>query len=60
LNEALKKHVTENVLKYYIETYGCQMNDHESEKLSGVLENLGFVPAEDKTSAHLIIFSTET
>ncbi len=58
MNEALKKHVTENVLKYYIETYGCQMNDHESEKLSGVLENLGFVPAEDKTSAHLIIFNT--
>lgn len=58
MNEALKKHITENGLKYYIETYGCQMNDHESEKLSGVLEYLGFAPAEDKTSADLIIFNT--
>ena len=58
MNEALKKHITENDLKYYIETYGCQMNEHESEKLSGVLEHLGFAPAEEKSGADLIIFNT--
>ena len=44
--------------KYYIETYGCQMNEHDSEKLAGMLEEIGYVPAEDKTEADIIIFNT--
>ena len=43
---------------YFIETYGCQMNVHDSEKLSGMLTEMGYVPAEDKKQADVIIFNT--
>ncbi len=39
-------------------TYGCQMNEHESEKLRGILESVGYTPAEDMESADFIIFNT--
>lgn len=45
--------------KYYlINTYGCQMNIHESEKLAGMLENLGYKATEDSKIANVIIFNT--
>lgn len=44
--------------RYFIQTYGCQMNLHESEKLAGMLENLGYQKANEITSASLIIFVT--
>ena len=43
---------------YYIETWGCQMNEDDSEKLSGMLLNLGYVRTEDKSVAEIIIFNT--
>ena len=43
---------------YYIETYGCQMNEHDSETLAGMLERMGYVRAEEKSKADLIIFNT--
>ncbi len=43
---------------YYIETYGCQMNEHDSEKLAGMLESMGYVKAESKQQADLILFNT--
>lgn len=50
---------TENIIpKYYIETYGCQMNEHDSEKISGMLEVCGYERAETKENADLIIFNT--
>ncbi len=42
----------------FIETYGCQMNSHESEKLLGILEQLGFAECSDKQQADLILFNT--
>ncbi len=45
-------------LKYSIETYGCQMNAHESEKLAGILEAAGFVHAEESWEADIIMFNT--
>lgn len=39
-------------------TYGCQMNIHESEKLSGMLVSLGYSYIEDKKNADVIIFNT--
>ena len=32
--------------KYFIETYGCQMNESDTERISGQLEELGYVPAD--------------
>ncbi|SHI98039.1 tRNA-i(6)A37 thiotransferase enzyme MiaB [Clostridium cavendishii DSM 21758] len=45
-------------LKYYIETYGCQMNEEDSEKLSGMLKRIGYKPCESKEEASIIIFNT--
>ena len=44
--------------KYFINTYGCQMNVHESEKLAGVLKNLGYEEALAESEADVIIFNT--
>lgn len=48
----------ENLQKYFIITYGCQMNLHESEKLAGILSELGFVSAENENEADIIVFNT--
>ena len=43
---------------YYIVTYGCQMNVHDSEKLAGMLEEMGMKPAERREMADFVIFNT--
>lgn len=45
-------------LTYFIETYGCQMNEHDSEKLAGLLIECGYSKAESKQEADLILFNT--
>ncbi len=47
-----------NNKKYFITTYGCQLNVHESEKLAGVLEELGFTHTEQMAEAKIIIYNT--
>ena len=44
--------------KYCIITYGCQMNLHESEKLAGILQTLGYVKTSDEAQADIVIFNT--
>lgn len=43
---------------YYILTYGCQMNEHDSEKISGMLTSIGYEESSDEKSADLVIFNT--
>ncbi len=43
---------------YNIVTFGCQMNVHESEKIAGMLENLGYEPTQSKEKADIIVFNT--
>ena len=43
---------------YHIVTYGCQMNAHDSETLSGMLTQMGLREAEDRGTADLVIFNT--
>lgn len=43
---------------YYIKTFGCQMNVHESEKLAGMLVSLGYEKTEDMSMADVIVFNT--
>lgn len=45
-------------MKYYIVTYGCQMNVHESEKIAGILENLGYQEGNTREEADIIVFNT--
>lgn len=45
--------------KYYkIITFGCQMNVHESEKLAGMLESLGYKSTQDDCLADVVVFNT--
>lgn len=44
--------------KYYIVTYGCQMNVHESEKIAGLLRSLGCDAARSEEEADIIVFNT--
>lgn len=43
---------------YYITTYGCQMNVHESEKIAGILTELGYSETNDVKNADVIVFNT--
>ncbi|WP_405498459.1 tRNA (N6-isopentenyl adenosine(37)-C2)-methylthiotransferase MiaB [Nocardia sp. NBC_00511] len=43
---------------YEVRTFGCQMNVHDSERLSGLLEDAGYVKADADTTADLIVFNT--
>ncbi|MBE7075684.1 MAG: tRNA (N6-isopentenyl adenosine(37)-C2)-methylthiotransferase MiaB [Clostridiales bacterium] len=45
-------------MKYFIVTYGCQMNVHESEKLAAICEKMGYTLAEKREEADLIVFNT--
>ncbi|WP_207729663.1 tRNA (N6-isopentenyl adenosine(37)-C2)-methylthiotransferase MiaB [Clostridium cibarium] len=51
--------MTDNIkLKYFIETWGCQMNEEDSEKLSGMLKNIGYTRTDDINEASIILFNT--
>ncbi len=47
-----------NNKKYFITTYGCQMNIHESEKIAGILTDLGYICADNEREADVIVFNT--
>lgn len=44
--------------KYFLRTYGCQMNEHDSEEIEGILEYLGMTPTEEMESADVIVLNT--
>ncbi|WP_128894167.1 tRNA (N6-isopentenyl adenosine(37)-C2)-methylthiotransferase MiaB [Longirhabdus pacifica] len=43
---------------YMLQTYGCQMNEHDSETMRGMLEEMGYRATEDRTKAHIILLNT--
>ncbi len=43
---------------FYLETFGCQMNAHDSEKVIGTLEQQGYVRVETEEDANLILYNT--
>lgn len=43
---------------YHITTYGCQMNVHESEKIAGILSEMGYLPCENIENADIAVFNT--
>ncbi len=47
-----------SIMKYFIVTYGCQMNVHESEKIAGILEKLGYSEGSSREEADIIVFNT--
>jgi len=46
------------VSKYFIETYGCQMNTHDSERLAGLLESEGYETTSSAATADLVVVNT--
>ena len=43
---------------YHLKTYGCQMNEHDSENIKAILEELGFTYVEDYKTADLVLLNT--
>src|SRR5262245_29338453 len=44
--------------RYHVTTFGCQMNEHDSERMKGMLDSLGYVEAQRRDEADLILFNT--
>src|SRR5207244_2433217 len=44
--------------KYLVETFGCQMNQHDSERMAGLLEQAGYDRTEDDREADVIVINT--
>jgi tRNA-2-methylthio-N6-dimethylallyladenosine synthase len=44
--------------RYHVTTFGCQMNEHDSERMKGMLESLGYAEAPERGAADLILFNT--
>src|SRR3954469_13112257 len=43
---------------FHVTTFGCQMNEHDSERMKGMLESLGYAEASTRDDADLILFNT--
>jgi tRNA-N(6)-(isopentenyl)adenosine-37 thiotransferase enzyme MiaB len=52
------KHLESKPQSYFVITYGCQMNAHDSEKLAGMLEAMGINEAATKEEADFVIYNT--
>jgi tRNA-2-methylthio-N6-dimethylallyladenosine synthase len=44
--------------RYHLTTFGCQMNEHDSEHMKGMLESLGYAEAHERAGADVILFNT--
>jgi tRNA-2-methylthio-N6-dimethylallyladenosine synthase len=44
--------------RYHLTTFGCQMNEHDSERMKGMLESLGYAESPDRGQADLVLFNT--
>src|SRR3954465_1110172 len=45
-------------MKFHVTTFGCQMNEHDSERMKGMLESLGYSEVPERRDADLILFNT--
>ena len=43
---------------YFVKTYGCQMNEHDSENIKAILERLGYTESDDYEKSNLILLNT--
>lgn len=60
LDYSLKKELKNKYCgkKYFLKTYGCQMNEHDSENIKAMLEELGFIEENDYRGADLLLLNT--
>ena len=60
-NEYIVTHELQHLgegLFYYVKTYGCQMNEHDSENIKAILEDMGYKEANSMETADLVILNT--
>ena len=50
--------MTASPKSYHLTTFGCQMNEHDSERMKGMLDSLGYREADTRDNAALILFNT--
>jgi tRNA-2-methylthio-N6-dimethylallyladenosine synthase len=55
--DATLDHVTDE-RTYFIRTFGCQMNEHDSERMAGMLESEGYVRVDCAEEASVVVFNT--
>ena len=56
--EKVRKLNKNKKLKYHISTMGCQLNENDSEKLCGMLEEMNYEKTEDIKKADIVLFNT--
>jgi len=56
--EALRAHFVGHDAHYYIKTYGCQMNEHDSEALAGMMGEMGLTATENVEEATVVVINT--
>ncbi len=56
--DAVRTAIGEKNLKYHIVTLGCQMNAHDSEKIAGMLEGMGYEKAATREESDLVLYNT--
>lgn len=54
----LSQHIKDKNLKFCISTFGCQMNAHDSEKIQGMLKQIGYIETDKEAEADLILYNT--
>ena len=54
----IKNKIANRNYKYTIITMGCQLNENDSEKISGIVENMGYTRTDNVSESNLIIFNT--
>ena len=55
---AVRRHYAGRAATYAVQTYGCQMNEHDSEQLSGLMEDMGLTPAASFQEADIMLLNT--
>ena len=50
--------IDEEASTYYLRTFGCQMNDHDSERIAGLLEEIGLEPRLSPDDADVLVYNT--
>ena len=56
--EIVKNEIKDKNFKYIVFTFGCQLNENDSEKISGIVEKMGFVKTDVLQDDNLVIFNT--
>src|SRR5580693_5157107 len=58
LGPRFARKVMSDMKRYHLTTFGCQMNEHDSERMKGMLESLGYSEVGERGEADLILFNT--